>query len=145
MSDEDIANARRVYETLNEAYKRNDPSLFLPVLEQFWDPDVLFVPAGVFPESEVVHGREAMIDFVAEQMKAFEPGTMFMEPLEFIEVGSTIVVPYRFGGRASHTGIDVVFSFVHVATQRHGKTVRVDVYLTKEEALADLGFGDDPA
>jgi len=56
-----------------------------------------------------------MIDFIAGQMQAFEPGSMFIEPLEFIEVGSTLVVPYRFGGRASHSGIAVEFSFVHVA------------------------------
>jgi ketosteroid isomerase-like protein len=138
----DIENARRGYEVLNEAYRRSDPSVFLPILEEFWDPDVVFVPAGVLPESEVVRGREAMIDFMKVQMQAFEAGSMFIEPLEFIEVGSTIVVPYRFGGRANHTGIDVEFSFVHVFTQRHGKTVRVDVYETQEDALEDLGAPD---
>jgi ketosteroid isomerase-like protein len=144
VSAEDVANAKRGYELLNEAYRRNDARVFLPILEEFWDRDVVFVPAGVLPESEVVHGREAMVAFVAEQMKAFEPGTMFIEPLEYFEAGSTVVVPYRFGGRANHTGIDVVFSFVHVFTQRHGKTVRVDVYETKQQAFEDLGL-DTPA
>ena len=87
MSAEDVANARRGYEALNEAYRRNDASFFPPILEEFWDPDVVFVPAGVLPESEVVHGWEPMIDFIAGQMQAFEPGSMFIEPLEFIEVG----------------------------------------------------------
>jgi SnoaL-like domain len=142
MPEEDVANARRAYEALNEAYRSNDASLFRPILEEFWDPEAVFVPAGVLPESEVVHGRDGVIDFVVGQMQAFEPGTMFIEPLEFIDMGSTIVVPYRFGGRANHTGIEVVFSFVHVITQRRGKTVRLDVYETKEEAFADLGLED---
>jgi hypothetical protein len=51
-----------------------------------------------------------------------------------------MVVPYRFGGRAEHTGIEVEFEFVHVFTQRRGKTVRLDVYPTKQEALADVGL-----
>jgi len=44
MSAEDVANALRGYEVLNEAYRRNDASLFRPILEEFWDPHVVFVP-----------------------------------------------------------------------------------------------------
>jgi hypothetical protein len=139
MPEQDIENAKRGYEALNEAYRANDPELFRPVLEEFWDPEVVFVPAGVLPESEIVRGWQRMLDFMAEQMKAFETGSMWLEPLEYIEIGTTLVVPYRFGGHARHADMDVEFAFVHVFTQRRGKTVRVDVYETKEQALADLG------
>jgi ketosteroid isomerase-like protein len=67
---------------------------------------------------------------------------MWMEPLEYIDAGDRMVVPYRFGGRARHTGIDVEFAFVHVHTRRRGKTVRVDTYETKEEAFEDLALSE---
>jgi ketosteroid isomerase-like protein len=70
---------------------------------------------------------------------------MWLEPLEFIDAGDRLVVPYRFGGKARHTGIEVEFSFVHVFTQRRGKAVRVDVYETKEQAFEDVGLSERDA
>jgi ketosteroid isomerase-like protein len=140
MAQPDIENARRGYEMLNRAYQSGNPEDFRPFLEEFWDPEVVFVPAGFFPESASVQGWNGIIQFMSVQMQAFETGSMWMEPLEFIDAGDRLVVPYRFGGRAPHTGIEVEFEFVHVFTQRRGKTVRVDVYPTKEEALEDVGL-----
>jgi ketosteroid isomerase-like protein len=85
-----------------------------------------------------VHGWDGVLAFMANQMPAFEEGSMWIEPLEYIDAGDRLIVPYRFGGRAHHTGIDMEFSFVHVFTQRRGKTVRVDVYETKDEAMSDI-------
>ena len=51
-----------------------------------------------------------------------------------------MVVPVRFGGRARHTGIDVEFSYVHVLTVQNGKTVRIDVYESKAQALEAAGL-----
>jgi hypothetical protein len=41
---------------------------------------------------------------------------------------------------AENVELVVEFSFVHVFTERRGKTVRVDVYESKEDAFADLGL-----
>jgi ketosteroid isomerase-like protein len=145
MSQEDIENARRGYAALNDAYRSGDVEHFRPILEEFWDPEVVFVPAGVLPESRTVHGLEDMLQFTVGQMQAFEEGSMWIEPLEYIEAGDRMVVPYRFGGRARHTGIEVEFSFVHVFTQRRGKTVRVDVYRSMAEALKAVGLSEQGA
>jgi len=145
MSQENIENARRGYAALNDAYRSGDVERFRPILEEFWDPEVVFVPAGVLPESRSVHGFEDMLRFTAGQMQAFEEGSTWIQPLEYIEAGDRTVVPYRFGGRARHTGIEVELSFVHVFTQRRGKTVRVDVYRSMEEALEDLGLSEQDA
>ena len=144
MAELDVENARRGYAILNQAYQSGNPDDFRPFLEEFWDPEVVFVPAGVLPESASVKGWDGVVQFMSGQMQAFEDGSMWMEPLEYIEAGDRLIVPYRFGGRAQHTGIEVEFHFVHVFTQRRGKTVRVDVYRTKEEALEDLGLEDAP-
>jgi ketosteroid isomerase-like protein len=145
VSQEDIENARRGYAALNDAYRSGDVERFRATLEEFWDPEVVFVPAGVLPESRTVHGLEDMLEFTADQMQAFEQGSMWIEPLEYIQAGDRMVVPYRFGGRARHTGIAVEFSFVHLFTQRRGKTVRVDVYTSKDEAFADVGLSEQDA
>ena len=49
-------------------------------------------------------------------------------------------MPVRFGGRARHTGIEVEFSYVHVITIQNGRTVRVDVYESKAQALEAVGL-----
>ena len=142
MSQEDVANARRGYEAVNRAYRSGDVNEFRPHLEAFFDPEVVFEPAGVLPETDAVQGWDGVLRFTAEQMKAFKDGSMWMEPVEYIDAGDRLVVPYRFGGVARHTGIDVEFSFVHVFTMRDGKAMRVDVYETKDQALEAVGLGE---
>ncbi len=87
MAEEDIDNARHAYAALNEAYRTGDPARFLPVLERSWAPDAVFTPAGILPESAPVQGWDGVLGFIAEQMKAFKHGTMWIEPLEYIDGG----------------------------------------------------------
>src|SRR6187399_1032860 len=138
MSQEMVETAQRGYAHLNRAYRSGDVNDFLPWLEEQFDPEVVFVPAGVLPESRPVKGWDGMLRYTDEQMKAFEDGSMWLEPIEYIdsEDDAWLVVPYRFGGTARHTGIEVRFEFVHVFTLRDGLTVRVTVYETREQALA---------
>jgi ketosteroid isomerase-like protein len=141
MSQQQIELARRSYAALNEAYRSGDPDAFRPFLEEAWDPEVVYIPAGVLPESRPVRGWDGIVRFLGEQMEAFETGSMWLEPLEFIDAGDRLVVPYRFGGRARHSGIDVEFStFVHVWTIRDGKVIRGDVYDSKAQALEAAGL-----
>jgi ketosteroid isomerase-like protein len=65
---------------------------------------------------------------------------MWLEPLEYIDVGDRVVIPYRLGGVARHTGIEVEFTFAHVITIRDGKAVRVQTYETKAQALEAVGL-----
>ena len=70
-------------------------------------------------------------------MEAFRE--MWIEPEEFIDAGDKLVVPVRFGGQARHTGIELEFTFVHVWTMRDGKSIRMDVFETRREALEAVG------
>jgi ketosteroid isomerase-like protein len=81
-----------------------------------------------------------MLDFMAEQMKAFADGSMSMTALDFIEAGDRLVVPYRFGGRARYTGLDVEFQFVHVYTMRDGLLTRLEVHPDMAAALEASGW-----
>jgi ketosteroid isomerase-like protein len=140
MLQREMEFARRGYAALSDAYRKGNIDDFEPVLAEFCDPKIVLVPAGVFPDSRMVQGWEAFLGLAAEQMQAFEKGSMWMEPLEFIDAGDRLVVPYRFGGRGRHTEIEVEFSFAHVVTMREGRAVRIDVYETKQEALEAAGL-----
>jgi ketosteroid isomerase-like protein len=139
VSQQDIENARAGYSVMNEAYRRGDVDLMRPHLERFCDPALVFEPAGVLPESTGTrHGFDGLLDFMAEQMKAFADGSMWIDPVAVIEAEDWLVIPYRFGGRARYTGLEVEFQFVHVFTQRDGLCVRLEVYPDKTAAFAAL-------
>jgi ketosteroid isomerase-like protein len=134
-----VEDFRRGYEVINSAYRSGDMGELRSLLEEYWDPDVVLQPAGVLPDSEQRphRGYDAFLDFIANQAEAFSE--MWIEPDEFIELGDRLVVPYRMGGKARHTGIDVEFAFAHVFTIRDEKVVRLDVYKDKTAALEAVG------
>jgi ketosteroid isomerase-like protein len=142
MSQENVENARQAYAALNKAYRAGDPNLFLPVLQEQWDPDAVFEPAGVLPDStpRPHHGWDGVLQFIGNQMEAFSEG--WLEAEEFIDRGDYLIVAYRFGGRARHTGLDVEFSFVHLITLRDGKVTRLEVHRTKAQALEAAGLSE---
>jgi ketosteroid isomerase-like protein len=135
----DIETFRRGYEAINRAYRSGDMDEVRSLLEEHWDPDVVLQPAGVLPDSEQRphRGYDAFLSFLTNQMEAFSE--MWIQPEEFIELGDRVVVPYRMGGQARHTGIDVEFAFAHVFTIRGEKVVRLDVYKSKAAALDAVG------
>jgi ketosteroid isomerase-like protein len=135
VSEENVELARRGYSALNDAYRTGD---FQRAMEEFCDPEIVLTPSGVLPESSEMRGHEGMARFVALQTEAFEE--FWVEPLDFIDAGDRVVVPVRFGGRASHTGLDVAFEVVHVLTARDGKWTRIDMYVSTDEALKAVGL-----
>jgi ketosteroid isomerase-like protein len=70
--------------------------------------------------------------------EAFEQ--FWVEPQEIIDAGDKVIVPVRFGGRARHTGLEVRFEVVHVCTARDGKWTRIDMYVSKADALEAVGL-----
>lgn len=135
MPNLDVETFRRGYEAMNAAYRGGDVNEFRPVLEESFDPDMVLQPGGVLPDSEQRphRGYEGFLNFIANQMEAFSD--MWIRPEEFIEVGDRLVVPYRMGGHARHTGIEVELAFTHVFTIRDGKVVRLEVFESKAAAL----------
>ena len=142
MSQENVEIVRRSYTALNDAYRAGDPSIFRPILEEYSDPDVVFEPAGVLPDSarRPHEGWDGVLAFIGNQMEAVSEG--WSEATEFIDRGDYVIVPWRFGGRARHTGLPVEFSFVHLITLRNRKVTRLEVYRTKPEALEAAGLSD---
>ena len=138
MSEENVERAERGYTAFNDAYRTGD---FLPVIEEFFDADVVLKPAGILPEGPAeVHGHDELLGFTIRQSEAFED--LSMTPERFIAAGDQVVVPLKPGGRARFTGLPVEFSLVHVGTYRQGKIVRIDVYASLDEALEAAGLSE---
>ena len=137
-----MENARRVYTTLNEAYRAGDPSIFRPIVEEYCDQNVVFEPAGMLPDStrRPHKGWDGLLAFIGNQMEAFSEG--WLEATEFIDHGDYLIVPYRMGGRARHTELPVEFSFVHLITIQDGKVTRLEVHRTKADALEAAGLSE---
>jgi ketosteroid isomerase-like protein len=144
MSQENVDWARRGYAILNAAYKSGDVNDLLSLAEETWDPDIVLSTTGkMLPESGEWRGHEGLLRFTTAQMEAFSQ--MWIEPQEYIDADDRLVVPVRFGGRARHTGIEVEFSAVHVFTLRNGKATRLDVFVSKAEALEAVGLSEQDA
>jgi ketosteroid isomerase-like protein len=158
MSEENVQLVRRMYEegtaayygrleALHAAQESGDFGEFMPFTEEMLHPDFVLKPpeGSPFPEAGTKewHGREGFLRFVAGQTEGFD--AMSLEPEDFIDAGDRVVVPLQFGGRARHTGLEVSFAVVHVATVRDEKLTRVDIYMTRKEALEAVGLGSQPA
>jgi hypothetical protein len=57
MSQEDVELAQRASVALNNALKAGD---LRPFLDQFCDPQIVFKPAGILPETAEMHGRTGL-------------------------------------------------------------------------------------
>lgn len=121
---------------MNEMLRRGEVEL--PAIEAMWTGDCVLKPSGLLPESAEMYGHEGIARFISNQMEAFEQ--LQVEPLEFLDAGERVVVPIRFGGKARHTGMEVAFVVVHVATLRNGKVARLKMFRDKAEALEAVGL-----
>jgi len=144
MSEENVETARRGFAILNEAYQAGDPSIFRPFLEEYWDPDGVLEPSGLLPDSSPRphRGRDGVLAFIGNQMEAFSEGSGWLEATEFIDHGDYLIVPYRLGGRARHTGLPVEFSFVALYCFKNRKVTRMEVHRTKAAALEAAGLSE---
>ena len=129
---ENAALAREAYDAFNRqdlgaVLERLDPAIEWRMHESFTR-----IP-------RVYHGHEGVrevYDAFHENLDGFRA-----EPREFLERGDRLVVPVRMHGRQKGSGAEVVFELVQVWTTRGGLATALDVYSTKEEALASLGDG----
>jgi ketosteroid isomerase-like protein len=64
------------------------------------------------------------------------------EPVEFIDAGDAVVVPYRCRGIGKDSGVHVEMDVTHVYTVREGKIASLREYMTKAEALEAVGLSE---
>jgi ketosteroid isomerase-like protein len=140
MSQENVAAAKRAYAVLNDVLKSGDLAALNRLVEDRFDPEFVLKPAGVFPESEEVQGRDRAVEFLVAQSEAFD--ALWFEPLEFIDATDRVLVVVRVCGCARHTGLKLEFLRGHVFSYRGGQVLRMDMYADRAEALKAVGLAE---
>ena len=108
-------------------------------LREVVNPDIVWEVRSDFPDLGVYTGYDGLRQLSASFDDAVEQ--TWYRPLEFIETGSHVVVPLRWGGRGK--GSQTPFAEreeTWVMTLRDGRVSRVTEYATKDEALESVGL-----
>lgn len=133
MSRENVEIVRGWY----DAWLRGDPAPFGalgPEFELHPDPEAYWV--GV---NRTYRGRDALRDYMRGVYEAFDDYQPKIEG--FLDVAEKVVTLAVERGRGRGSGAEVLSArTAHVWTMRHGKPVRLDLYLERERALAELGL-----
>lgn len=94
-----------------------------------WDTTTM----GVWPEAEVLHGRESVLSFFRRFLGTWEE--YHAEFDDYVEIGDHVVVSVRDGGRGRGSGVEVERRFAQVWTVRDGAVVRFRAYPDRDSAL----------
>jgi ketosteroid isomerase-like protein len=112
-----------------EAFLRGDTERALELA----DPDIVSVRAPPIPDPQTYRGTDGVLQMWADWTTDFDE--FEMEALDYIERGDRVIVEIiqRAIGKASGAPVDGRFWFVF--TVAAGRLIRMDAYLTKEQAL----------
>jgi ketosteroid isomerase-like protein len=133
MSQEDVQRLGRLFELMSE------PEMDWDALQEVVNPDIVWEVRSDFPDAEVYTGYDGVRQLSAAFDDAVEE--TWYRPLEYIETGSHVVVPLRWGGRGK--GSQTPFAEreeTWVLTLRAGRISRITEYATKHEALNSVGL-----
>jgi ketosteroid isomerase-like protein len=115
-----------------------DDEAIREMVERFYSPEVELRWSTRGPDARVYRGRDGVIQAFREWLESFSE--YYLEPLDFVELGDRVVVPYRQWGIGSASGIPVEVEVTHVVEIRDNQIAMVDEYDTLEEALEAVGL-----
>jgi ketosteroid isomerase-like protein len=132
MSEKSVEVLRRLFELFSER------DLDWDAIFELVGPDIVWEVRSDFPDAGVYTGYEGVRRLSAAFDEAVEE--TWYQPLEYMHIGSHVVVPLRWGGLGTGSGA----SFAEreetwVFTLRDGKIRHVREYATKKEALEAAG------
>jgi ketosteroid isomerase-like protein len=90
------------------------------------------------PDASVYYGQQGYLDQIEKFRAAFTE--MTYEPLEFIDFGDKVVGVIRATGVSKLGGIEGEATYAQVETWRDGKIVRIEYFMSKDEALEAAGI-----
>ena len=98
-------------------------------------PEIVCHRAAPLPDPQSYHGFEGLLQMWVDWTADFDE--FEMESVEFTEVGDRVIVEMinRGTGKASGVVVDGRFWFAYTVAE--GKVVRLNAYLTKDQALRD--------
>ena len=131
MSQENVELVRRLNDVFNERSFVENGDLLDP--EMVWDMSRVGLP-----DAASVSGRLGLLEFLDTWTESFASERIDAE--EIIDGGDRVLVMVRHSGRGKASGIDIDQRFAMVWTLRDGRAIRMDMYLTRAEALEAMGL-----
>ena len=126
MSRENVEIVRQGF----EAYTQGD----LSAAVANHDPDVVYNPA----EEPPVAGRDAVRAYIERWEEPWDDYVAQAE--EFFDAGDHVVVTFHVRARGRASGAEVDARSYQVYSLREGQLVRMDEYMTRDEALEAAGL-----
>ena len=127
MSQQYVELAREAWDALS----REGVGGLLP----FLDPEIEWVSVpGFLPDAEDRRGHEGVVAWFEQIGELFEDTSW--EEQELVEVGDRLMIASRATGRGRVSGAVVETALFHAVRVRDGKMVRLESFLSREEALA---------
>ncbi|MDX6616899.1 MAG: hypothetical protein QOD60_1990 [Solirubrobacterales bacterium] len=129
MSQENLDLVRRGW----DAYENGDLSAALATMS----PDMVTYVAPPIPVAGTYHGPEGLLQLTLDWAESFDE--LVVTAKEFIDVGDRVVVRTLHKSHGAESGVPVEADVWYVFTIRTGKSVRVDVFNDRGEALEAAG------
>jgi ketosteroid isomerase-like protein len=136
MSRQNVELVRKLLDIYNERSFEENAHLIDP--DFVWDVSRLQLPDGAS-----YTGRSEFRNFVEAWQEGFAAERV--EAREILDGGDHVVVIIHHRGRGKISGIEVDQRYAMVWTLRDGRAVRMDMYVTREEALEAVGLPTTPA
>jgi uncharacterized protein len=110
---------------------------------EFWnadvyDPEIVFVLGDSLPDPGTYNGIEGLDKGFRGWLETWRELRFELE--ELIPAGDRIVVVFRQSGIGRTSGIQTEMESGHVWTMRNGKAVRLEVHMSRAEALEVAGL-----
>ncbi|HKR99739.1 MAG TPA: nuclear transport factor 2 family protein [Candidatus Dormibacteraeota bacterium] len=131
MSSENVALVRLGF----EAIARGD----LALVEEFTESDAVMIQPPEVPDAKTYEGRGAIREAMEDWPTQWED--FRMDLVEVIDAGGDAVVSVtRHRGHGRESGIEVDFEVFYVFRLRRGRLARMEMFLTREQALEVAGL-----
>jgi uncharacterized protein len=129
MAASNIDLIRPIYEEWGRGEWRSRFEVYDPEMEWGWSSEFLGL-AGVFRDARDPNPR----------LKAWLSGWEYWraEADEFIELGDHVVVLATYRGRGKGSGVEINQLGAHVFKLRDGKVVRLEIFASREKAIASV-------
>ena len=99
----------------------------------FAHPEIVSFRAPPLPDPQTYHGTAGLLEMYADWTRDFDE--FEMEPIEFSEIGDSVVVEIINRGTGRASGVEVVGRFWFVYTVNGGRVVRQDAFASRDQAI----------
>jgi ketosteroid isomerase-like protein len=132
MSQENLEIVLRLNEAFNERTFAENADLLHP--EMIWEMSRMQVPDGA-----AFTGPPGLLEFLDTWTESFAFEHIGVE--DMVDGGDQVLVMVHHSGRGKISGIDIDQRYAMVWTLHDGRAVRMEMYLTRDEALEAMGLG----